>query len=407
MSLSTDSEPTEKGCIVKITNIETIPVSLPVGKFEDGQDKVGGRDTPSRYDAGKSAKRRHVGDADSTRYLSNVIVKIHTDEGLTGIGEAACDTTEPVRNVRDMIDRHMKPQLVGQDPLDWEYLIDLVSWDAPRGATRFATTGIDLALHDLVAKRFGVPVYNLIGGQRRTRLLASIEVPRNTPEKMVEHSYEYFKAGVRGIKAKIGSNPELDAESIKEIRKKLGPDVSIRADANRGYTVKEAITFCRLVERYDADLEVLEQPVGTLDIEGTKAVREATSIPVEIDESAFSLPMVHRFLKADAVDVINTKCAKASGIKGVRQWAIAALAADREIVIGTEWGSSAIVAAKLHLGAAVANASPVVEFTEIMIHELLMKDPPELHDGYIDVPTSPGLGFELDDDKIERYRTPD
>ena len=392
---------------MKITDIETIPVSLPVGKFEDGQDKVGGRNAPSKYDVGEFTKRGGAGDENSTRYLSNVIVKIHTDEGVTGIGEAACDTTEPVHNVRHMIDRYMKPLLVGRDPLDWEYLIDLVSWDAPRGATRFTTTGIDLALHDLVAKRFGVPVYNLIGGRRRSRLLASIEVPRNTPEKLVEHSYEYYKQGVRGIKAKIGSNPELDAESIREIRKKLGPDVSIRADANRGYSVKEAITFCRLVERYDVDLEILEQPVGTLDIEGTKAVRDATSIPVEVDESAFSLSMVSRILQADAADVINTKCAKASGIKGVRQWAAAALAADREIVIGTEWGSSGIVAAKLHLGAAVANASPVVEFTEIMIHDLLMKEPPQLSEGYLNVPSSPGLGFELDEDKVERYRTRD
>ncbi len=392
---------------MKITNIETIPVSLPVGKFEDGQDKVGGIDAPSKYDTGMSPKRKHLGGRNDTRYLSNVIVKIHTDEGIVGIGEAACDTTEPVHGVRNMIDRHMKPQLIGQDPLDWEYLIDLVSWDAPRGATRFATTGIDLALHDLVAKKLGVPVCNLIGGRRRQRLLASIEVPRNTPEKMVEHSYEYYRQGVRGIKAKVGSNPELDAESIRAIREKLGPDVSLRADANRGYTVKEAITFCRLVEQYNVDLEVLEQPVGTFDIEGTKAVREATSIPVEVDESAFSLPMVFSILKAGAADLINTKCAKASGIKGVRQWAAAALAADTQVVIGTEWVSSAIVAAKLHLGSSVANANPVVEFTEIMIHELLMKEPFELKDGYLDVPTAPGLGFELDEEKIERYRTQD
>ncbi len=392
---------------MKITNIETIPVSLPVGKFEDGQDKVGGISAPGRYESGESQGRRRLENDDGIKYLSNVIVKIHTDEGLTGIGEAACDTTEPVRNVRNMIDRHMRPQLVGRDPLDWEYLIDLVSWDAPRGATRFATSGIDLALHDLVAKYFGVPVCNLIGGRRRTRLLASIEVPRNSPEKMAEHSYEYYRQGVRGIKAKIGSNPALDAESIKAIREKLGPDVSLRADAKRGYSVKEAITFCKLVERYGADLEVLEQPVGTLDINGTKAVREATTIPVEVDESAFSLPMVFRILKADAADLINTKCAKASGIKGVRQWAAVAQAADVPIVIGTEWGSSAIVAAKLHLGSSVANAHPVVEFTEIMIHDLLIKEPLELNDGYLDVPTTPGLGFELDDEKIERYRTPD
>ncbi|MBT3601551.1 MAG: hypothetical protein HN521_00660 [Candidatus Latescibacteria bacterium] len=236
--------------------------------------------------------------------------------------------------------------------------------------------------------------------------MASIEVPRNTPEKMAAHSYEYYQQGIRGIKAKIGSDPVQDAECIRAIREKLGDGISIRADANRGYTVKEAIVFCNLVEQYHVNLEILEQPVGTMDLEGTRQIKEATSIPVEVDESAFSLSQVHQIVKQDVADVINTKCAKAGGIRGVVLWAAVAEAADLPIVIGTEWGAGLKVAAKLHLGAAIKNADPVVEFTEMMIHELLLKEPIKLHEGYIDVPTGPGLGMELDDEKIEAFRTP-
>lgn len=291
--------------------------------------------------------------------------------------------------------------------MNWRHLIDMVSWDADRGATRFSTSGIDLALHDLVAKALGVPVYTLLGGCRRPKVLASIEVPRNTPEKMAAHSFEYYQQGVRGIKAKIGSDPVRDAECIRAIREKLGPDISLRADANRGYTVKEAIVFCELVERDNLGLEILEQPVKTLDLEGTKQVKEATSIPVEVDESAFSLSQVHQIVKRDVADIINTKCAKAGGIRGVEQWAAVAEAADLPIVIGTEWGAGLKVAAKLHLGAAIKNADPVVEFTEMMIHELLLKEPLELHDGYLYVPTEPGLGMALDEDKIDAFKTKD
>ena len=392
---------------MKITAIETIPVSLPVGQFQDGDDKVVGVNAPERYPTGDRIDRPWDRDTDGNLMLSNVIVKIHTDEGLIGIGEAACDTTEPVEVVLAMINGHMAPRLLGQDPMNWRTLIDSVSWDSDRGATRFSTSGIDLALHDLVAKALGVPVYTLLGGRRRSKVLASIEVPRNTPEKMAAHSYEYYQQGIRGIKAKIGSNPELDAECIVAIREKLGPAVSLRADANRGYTVKEAIHFCALVERYDLGLEILEQPVKTLDLDGTKLVKEATSIPVEVDESAFSLEQVHQIVKRDVADVINTKCAKAGGIHGVEQWAIVADSADLPIVIGTEWGVGLKVAAKLHLGVAIKNADPVVEFTEIMIHELLLKEPLELHDGYLTVPTEPGLGLVLDEDKIEAFRTRD
>jgi len=391
---------------MKIIAIETIPVSLPVGKFADGMDKIAGNSAPPRHDAGRVYPRRRPRNRDGRLSLSNVIVKIHTDEGITGIGEAACDGMEAPEVVQAMIGRYMAPGLIGENPLDWEVLIDLVSRDAPRGATRFSTSGIDLALHDLVGKVLGVPVYTLLGGCRRTKVLASIEVPRGTPEQMAEHSYEYYSQGVRGIKAKIGADPVRDAESVKAIRERLGEEISLRADANRGYTVSEAKLFCELVEHYDVGLELLEQPLKQHDLEGLREVRRATCLPIEVDESAYSLGMVHLILKHDAADIINTKCAKAGGIKGVREWAAAAKAADRSVVIGTEWGAGLKVAAKLHLGAALSNALPVVEFTEIMIHELLLKEPLELKDGYLDVPTGPGLGLDLDDAKVEMYRIP-
>ncbi len=390
---------------MKIVRVETIPVSLPVGEFADGHSKVGAIQHPAKFYTGRS--HRHLPGQAGGVVLSNVIVKIHTDDGLTGIGEAACDATEPVHNVRGMIDRHMASLLIGEDPLDFEFLIDRLSWDSPRGATRHATAGIDLALHDLVGKALGVPVYALIGGYRREKVLASIEVPKNSPKLQIEHCVEYYHQGVRGFKAKVGSNPYLDAESVIGIWDRLGPDISLRADANCGYTVKQARTFCRLIERSGAELEVLEQPTPKLDLEGMKVIRESTDISIEADESAFSLEMVYRLLQAGAVDLINTKCAKALGIKGVREWATVARAAGTGIVIGTEWGSAAIVAAKLHLGAALANADPVVEFTEIMIHELLHRDPMVLEDGYLRVPTEPGLGIGLDEEKVERLRTPD
>jgi muconate cycloisomerase len=218
---------------------------------------------------------------------------------------------------------------------------------------------------------------------------------------------EYYEQGVRGFKLKVGSNPYLDAQSVIATWERLGPEISLRADANCGYTVKDARAFCRLVEASGVPLEVLEQPVATLNVDGLKAVRDATDIPIEADESAFSLEMVYRLLKADAVDLINTKCAKATGMKGVREWATVARAADTKVVIGTEWGVGTKVAAKLHLGAALLNADPVVEFTEIMIHDLLLRQPLVLEEGYLRVPTVPGLGLELDDEKVARFRTQD
>ena len=392
---------------MKIEKIETIPVSIPLEKFEDGMDKVMGTNFPSFFAEDLYSQNKYFLVKSNKGYiLSNVIVKIFTDVGIIGIGEAACDTVEPVSVVKTMIDDHMAPRLIGKDPYDWKCLIDLVSWDTARGATRFSTSGIDLALFDLIGKALGVPVYTLLGGCWRNKVLATIEVPRGSPEKMAEHCYEYYRKGVRGIKAKIGSNPERDAECIQAIREKLGNDISLRADANCGYSVKEAIRFCSCVEKLDVDLELLEQPVVQHDLSGMKEVKDSTLIPISADESAYSLSQVQQIIKLNAVDIINTKCAKASGINGVVQWATIAESAGLDIQIGTEWGLGLKVAAKLHLGGSIKNAHPAVEFTEFMIHDLLLKDPLTLTDGYLTIPNDPGLGLELDEDKLEKYRTP-
>ncbi len=392
---------------MKIEKIETIPVSIPLEKFEDGMDKVMGTNFPSFFAEDLYSQNKYFLVKSNKGYiLSNVIVKIFTDAGIIGIGEAACDTVEPVSVVKTMIDDHMAPRLIGKDPYDWKCLIDLVSWDTARGATRFSTSGIDLALFDLIGKALGVPVYTLLGGCWRNKVLATIEVPRGSPEKMAEHCYEYYRKGVRGIKAKIGSNPERDAECIQAIREKLGNDISLRADANCGYSVKDAIRFCSCVEKLDVDLELLEQPVVQNDLSGMKEVKDSTLIPISADESAYSLSQVQQIIKLNAVDIINTKCAKASGINGVVQWATLAESAGLDIQIGTEWGLGLKVAAKLHLGGSIKNAHPAVEFTEFMIHDLLLKDPLTLTDGYLTIPNDPGLGLELDEDKLEKYRTP-
>ncbi|MDP7443031.1 MAG: enolase C-terminal domain-like protein, partial [Candidatus Bathyarchaeota archaeon] len=120
-------------------------------------------------------------------------------------------------------------------------------------------------------------------------------------------------------------------------------------------------------------------------------------------ESAYSLYQVFKILKHEAADLINPKCSKAGGILGVKKWASVTESAGKEIVVGTEYGLGLRVAAKVILGCALKNAQPIVEFTEIMLHDLLIKKPLVLKDGWIDVPTGPGIGWELDDEKIEKY----
>ena len=392
---------------MKITEIETIPLSIPLSTFADGIDKVSGKDAPRKYYEGEPLIRKKKKNAEGNLLMDYVLLKIHTDEDVVGFGEAPTDSYETIESIKFMIDRYMAPNLIGLNPFDIERNNDIISWRTDRMALRHATSAINYALYDLMGKALNVPIFTLLGGLYKDRVLASIEVPRGAPEEMAAHSLEYYKLGIRGIKAKIGSSPERDAQSLQAIREALGDKISLRADANEGYTIHEAIRLCRLAEKYDTGLELLEQPVTNSDLDGMARVARAVDIPIEADESAYSLYQVYQILKKDACDIINTKCSKAGGISGVKKWATVAESARKPIVIGTEYGLGLMVASKVHLGAAIKNADPVVEFTEIMIHDLLLKKPLKLEDGYIKVPNKPGIGWELDENKIEQYTVKD
>jgi len=389
----------EDDMTMKITKIETIPLSVPVKPFEDGIPKTG-------YKPGKS----YQGEPLPEGYLLKdyVLVKIHTDKGIIGMGDAPIDALETIENVKFTIDRYMAPKLIGLNPFDIERNKDIVTIRS-NGIVmaHHASAAINYALYDILGKALNVPLYTLLGGLFRTKVLASIEVQRNTPEKMAAHSLEYYKQGIRGIKAKVGKDPDEDAKSLKAIREACGDGISLRADANRRYTIQGAIRLCKLAKEYDVGLELLEQPITNSDWEGARRIVSAVDIPIEADEAANSLQQVYQLLKNGTCDIINTKCSKAGGISGVKKWAAVAEAAQKPIVIGTEWGLGSVVASKVHLGCAIKNVSPIVECTEIMLHDLLTKEPLVLKDGYIDVPTGPGIGWEFDNEKIEKYTVQD
>ena len=325
-----------------ITAIETIPVSVPVGRFRDGMDKVAGQDAPTRYHKGAgagnrtAAQCRRLHDAvechrqDSHRRRNHRHRRGGVRPNRAGRGRPGDD--RPPHGAQ--IDRRGPPGLAGADRSD-ELGVP------PGAATRFSTSGIDLALHDLAGRIPG-----------RAGLYAAGRLPTRESARRdrgtTRYGGAYGRAQLRvlpargcGIKAKVGSEPVRDAKCIVAIREKLGHGISLRADANCGYTLSEAKIFCKLVEASGRRLELLEQPLETHDLAGFRELRNATALPIEVDQHAYSLSMVQLILKHDAADIINTKCAKAGGIKGVTEWAAVAEASHRPIVIGHRMGAAA------------------------------------------------------------------
>ncbi len=338
-----------------------------------------------------------------TPMLEYVLVRVETDEGVTGWGEAQADIGffgETVEQVRAAVADYMGPQLISKDPMDREYLQGVIDY---RG-NGCAKSSISMALHDLAGKAMGVPVSVLLGGRRRTHVPVAVEVAGGKPDAMAQACVDLMTQGVRAFKPKVGGDPDSDADRLRAIREAVGPDASIRADANQGYSPKEAIRLCRICERHGVGLELLEQPVAVHDLPGMAFVRRSVETLIEADESCFTPQDALAIIRHEAADVLNIKLGKAGGFSGAMKIAALAEAAGLKCVLGTGFGLGLEVAAKAHLFAATELVTDAVEFTELSLHANLLKPPWDtrlalpLEDGCLPVPDGPGLGVEVHSD---------
>lgn len=343
-----------------------------------------------------------------TPMLEYVLARIETEDGQVGLGEATVDIGffgETLEQTRAGIEDYLGPHLVGHDPFDREHLMWLIDF---RGNTT-AKSAIDMALHDLVGRVAGVPVSDLIGGRHRDRIAVAIEVAGGSPEEMARRCVQLVAQGVRAFKPKIGGDPRRDAERLVAIREAVGPDVVLRADANQGFSPKEAIELCRIVDREGVDLELLEQPVAAWDHDGMAHVRRSVDTLIEADESCYSLHDALALVRAQACDVLNVKLGKAGGLLAAKKIAAVAEAAGIGCVLGTAFAVGPELAAKLHLASSIPLVVDAVEFTELSLHGTVLAPPYDalfglpLEDGCLPVPEGPGLGVELDPDALERY----
>lgn len=383
---------------MRITSVTATPVRLPVASAPYPTKNAG---TRVHWDG----KRSRITPLRPDPILEYVLVRIETNEGLTGIGESQADVGffgETVEEVRVSVEDYLGPQLVGMDPLNREHLLGLLDF---RGNS-CARSGIDLALHDLVGKALGVPVSVLIGGASRTRIQVAVEIAGGPPEDMAKVCRDFVARGVRAFKAKIGGDPHADAERLRAIREAVGPAVSLRADANQGYDTKEAIRLCRLAESDGVALELLEQPVAAWNLQAMADVRRSVDTPIEADESCYSIHDAMQIVRHEAADVLNIKLGKAGGLYAAKKIAAIAEAAGLRCVLGTAFGLGPEIAAKLHLAASTMLVVDAVEFTELGLHGSLLQPPQRellalpLKDGCLPVPEGPGLGVTLDEHEV-------
>lgn len=300
----------------------------------------------------------------------NVVVRIITDYGVCGWGEASPServTGETAETVVKVLDK-IAPKLVGMCPLRIENIVELM--DNLVAGNPSAKAAIDIALHDIFGKTVRKELYRVIGGYR-TEVLTDITLGIKSPKEMAKDAAKAVKRGFKALKVKVGVDPEEDVERVRLIRETVGDDIQIRIDANQGWTPKQAIQALNKMTKYN--IQFAEQPVPAEDLKGLIEVKRNSPIPVMADESVHSPEDAIRLIKAEAVDLINIKLMKSGGIHKARKIAAIAEAAGIPCMIGCMGESEIGIAAGAHLAAAVRNIQYADLDSDLLLKDKLVK----------------------------------
>jgi L-alanine-DL-glutamate epimerase-like enolase superfamily enzyme len=372
----------------KVVSVEPIPVSYP---------------EPNDFNA-----LRHL-----------CLVRITTDDGLVGWGEAVTQFPEASFATKAIIEA-MSERVIGRDPVQtraiWESLRDQAWWYGYGGGIASnAVAAIDIALWDLKGKVLGRSVLDLLGGAVHERLpaVASAHAHYADIERMVEEAQEWVAPGLKGVKvgfgkrgdARLGFEHDRDVEYVRRMREGLGPEALIMIDC--GWAVRWDVTAAvRRVQAFDEfGLHWIEEPLGAWDPEGYANLRAKTTALIAYGEKEWNLEGYERVLATGTVDVVGIDPGRAEGITGFRRVA-ERVEAYRRQSNAHAWSSAIVTAASL----AISFSTPSAKLFELkplrnpMQHELV-PEPFEHVEGWMYPPQRPGLGIEVRDEVVDRYRS--
>lgn len=329
-----------------------------------------------------------------------VIVRVSTNEGLVGIGEAM--GRPGPRGTAAHIKEVLAPLLLGADPRRHHVL-----WTAMNEALRFAPmgiSGVDMALWDLRGKIYGDSLTNLLGGAAREAVdcYASPIPYLATPEASARKAREFLRAGFRAVKLKIGRDLITDIDHAEAVRSAIGSDIKLLVDANGAYTVSESIALAR--ELVKLDVYWLEEPVHPEYADDLARIRRRVDLPVVSGEWLGSWHQFRDLLKAEAVDVIMPNITRCGGVTGMMKIADMALLQNVTVAphgVGAGIGIVAAIAA-----CAVMPNFLIYEYNQLFnpLRHSVMREAIRFQDGRLRPNDGAGLGLSLDGATVSRYR---
>ena len=344
-------------------------------------------------------------------------VKIETDEGIYGWGECYTQSDRDVQ-ITAHVDQ-LKRYLIGRDPTNIKHFMQMAFDDfaGRRGAMDYycAISGLEHAMWDIAGKAYGAPVHKLIGGACRDK----IRVYANgwsggnpTPDSLAERASEVIEAGFTALKfdpipgrwrTYVSKDVEDAAvENVRAVREAVGPDVDILVEMHRRLAPMHAVRIAHEIERYRPFW--YEEPILAENIPALASVRQKINIPVVTGEELYTKFEFREVFERQAADILNPDVCNVGGILELKE--IAAMAEPYFVVISPHNFNSTTVglAATIQVSAAIPNFLITEYF--VNLEELgrdIAKTPFEVQDGYIQIPDTPGLGIDLDEERLAAY----
>lgn len=370
---------------MRIQRIESIPVQIPIN--------------PDR--AIKGGRGSHT-------VSPFLLLKVHTDQGIVGLGEVSCtpgwsgeDQVTAAHFIRDFFE----PLLIGRDPTHVESLTALIRTAV--AANPFTKSALEMALWDVLGKSVGLPIYRLLGGPVREFVPTKFSVSGVEPDRAAAIASWAVEQGFTAMKVKVGLGAEGDIARVRAVRAAVGPDIRLGVDANGGWMPRVAVGTIERLREFD--LYMVEQPVPAMDVAWMADVRRRSLLPIVADESVYSIQDAMALLRADAADVLSLYVGKGGGIGAARKTAALAEAAGITCTVGSNLEMGVANAAMIHLAMATtgigAEEFPCDILSPFFYEGNLLAEPLDIRAGRATPPERPGLGVELDDEKVEYFRT--
>jgi L-alanine-DL-glutamate epimerase-like enolase superfamily enzyme len=364
---------------MKIDKVEVFPVVVPLKKMAEGAHGV-------------------------IREQKSVIARVWTDSGKYGLGAVdprANYDEDSLEGMVDILQNHLIPVVVKEDPQRIRRIVDMMDAAIPKHLGAKAV--VEMALFDLLGKALGVPVHTLFGGRVRDEIVLNGWLGIVDPETARSETQDMLDRGFRSLKVKINADLAGAAKRVEAVRSVVRDRMLIRVDANEALSLEQAREVVKALAPFE--IEYLEQPMAREKLDEFITLSQSSQVKLMADESIHDMKTLLDILKSGAAQFVKVKIQKMGGFLKTYQAVQVAEAFGIPVVLGHGFGLTINTLAELHLAACTrAIVDGCESVGPIKMADDVVQEPLIMNRGVVSVPTRPGLGVDLDEEKIKKYR---